>query len=84
MDVERMCDAWIVNNWNKDSKKNVWTYKRKERYMQNLKNDELNNLIKDKNIINCIKAQRMSSFGHVYQIINDRMVKELCEWIQIF
>ena len=51
--------------------------------MQNLKNDELNNLINDKDIINYIKAQRLSSFGHVYQIINDRMVKELCEWIQI-
>jgi hypothetical protein len=29
-------------------------------------NDELNNLIKNKNIINYIKAQRLSWFGHVY------------------
>ena len=28
-------------------------------------NDELNNLIKNKNTINYIKAQRLSWFGHV-------------------
>jgi hypothetical protein len=29
------------------------------------KNEELDKLIKHKNIINCIKAQRLSWFGHV-------------------
>jgi hypothetical protein len=44
--------------------------------MQNLKNNELNNLIKNKNII---KAQRLIWFGHVYRMINDKMIQKLYE-----
>jgi hypothetical protein len=41
--------------------------------------DEFNNLIRNKNIINCIKAQRLSRFGHVDRMENDRVVKNyLC------
>jgi len=43
-------------------------------------NDELNNLIGKKNIINYIKTQRLSWFGHVEQMANDRVVKKWCEW----
>jgi hypothetical protein len=42
-------------------------------------NDELNNLIRNKNIINYIEAQRLSCFGHVHQITYDRIVKKI-EW----
>jgi hypothetical protein len=44
-------------------------------------NDKLNNLIKNKNIVNNIKAQRLSWFGyvHVYEMTKDRMVKKLYE-----
>jgi hypothetical protein len=38
-------------------------------------NDELNNWIRNKNIIFYIKAQRLSWFGHVDQMTNDRTVK---------
>jgi len=38
-------------------------------------NDELNNRIRNKNIIFYIKAQRLSWFGLVDQMTNDRMVK---------
>ena len=39
-------------------------------------NDELNNLIKNNDIINYIKAQRLSWFGHVlYRMTSDRVVK---------
>jgi len=31
-------------------------------------NDELNNLVKNKDIINYIKAQNLSFFGHVHRI----------------
>jgi hypothetical protein len=43
-------------------------------------NDELNNLIKNKNIISYIKTQRLSCFGHVYRMTKDMMVKKLYEW----
>jgi hypothetical protein len=31
-------------------------------------------------VINYIKAQRLRWFGHVLQMTNDRMVKQLYEW----
>jgi hypothetical protein len=39
-------------------------------------NDELDELIKHKNIINHIKAQRLSSFGHLHRMPEERMVKK--------
>jgi hypothetical protein len=43
-------------------------------------NDELDKLTKHKNIINYIKAQRLSSFGHLYRISEERMVKKVYKW----
>jgi hypothetical protein len=43
-------------------------------------NEELNRLIRNKNIINYIKAQRLAWFGHVHRIPDDRMVKKVYEW----
>jgi hypothetical protein len=43
-------------------------------------NYELNNLIRNKNIINYIKAQRFSWFGKVHGMTNDRMVTQFYEW----
>jgi hypothetical protein len=39
-------------------------------------NDELNELIRHKNIINHIKAQRLSWFGHLHRMSEERMVKK--------
>jgi hypothetical protein len=45
-----------VNGIRKESvKKDFWSYKRKIFYMENQKNDELDELIRHKNIINHIK-----------------------------
>jgi hypothetical protein len=41
-------------------------------------NDEL---IKHKNIINYIKAQKLSCFGHLHRIPEQRMVKRVYNWI---
>jgi hypothetical protein len=46
------------------------------------RNDELINLIKN-NIINYIKAQKLSWFCHVHRMINVRVVKKLYEWKSI-
>ena len=40
-------------------------------------NDEL---IRHKNIINHIKAQRLSWFGHLHQMPEERMVKRVYKW----
>jgi hypothetical protein len=38
-------------------------------------NDELDKLIRHKNIINYIKAQRLSWFGHLHRMPEERVVK---------
>jgi hypothetical protein len=43
-------------------------------------NDELDKLIRHRNIINYIKAQRLSWFGHLHQILEERMVKKVYKW----
>jgi len=42
--------------------------------------DELDKLIKHKNITNYIKAQRLSWFGHLHRMSEERMVKKVCKW----
>jgi hypothetical protein len=39
-------------------------------------NDELDKLIRHKNIINYIEAQRLSWFGHLHRMLEERMVKK--------
>jgi hypothetical protein len=39
-------------------------------------NDELDKLIRHENIINYIKAQRLSWFGHLQRMPEERMVKK--------
>jgi hypothetical protein len=48
--------------------KQTWTVKT---------NEELDKLIKHKNIINCIKAQRLSWFGHVQRMPDTRTFKKI-------
>ena len=43
-------------------------------------NEELDKLIKHKNIFNYIKAQRLSWFGHVQRMPDTRRVKNIFKW----
>ena len=43
-------------------------------------NEELDKLIKRKNIVNYIKAQRLSSFGHVQKMPDTGTVKKIFKW----
>jgi len=43
-------------------------------------NYELDELIRHKNIINHIKAQRLSWFGHLHRMPEERMVKRVYKW----
>jgi hypothetical protein len=42
-------------------------------------NDELDELIRHKNIINHIKAQRLSWFGHLHRMPEKKTVKRACK-----
>ena len=42
--------------------------------------DELDELIRHKNIIKHTKAQKLSWFGHLQRIPEDRMVKKVYKW----
>jgi hypothetical protein len=53
----------------------------KENQLSRVKtNEELDKLIKHKNIINYIKAQRLSWFGHVQKVPDTRTVKKIFNW----
>jgi hypothetical protein len=43
-------------------------------------NEELDKLIKLKNTLNYIKAQRLSWFGHVQRMLDSRTVKKIFNW----
>jgi hypothetical protein len=43
-------------------------------------NEELDKLIKHKNIVNYIKTQRLSWFGHVQRMPATRTVKKIFNW----
>jgi hypothetical protein len=43
-------------------------------------NEELNKLIQHKNIVNCIKAQRLSWFGQVQRMPDTKTVKKIFKW----
>jgi hypothetical protein len=43
-------------------------------------NNELDELIRHKNIINYIKAQRLIWFGHLHRMPEEIMLKKVCKW----
>jgi hypothetical protein len=43
-------------------------------------NKELDELIKHRNIINCVKAQRLSWVGHINRMPETSIVKEIYKW----
>ena len=48
--------------------------------MENKTNDELETLMGRKNIIDYIKARRLSWFGHLHRMPEERMVKKVYKW----
>ena len=43
-------------------------------------NEELDKLIKHGNIVNYIKAQRLSWFGHIHRMPDTRTTKKILKW----
>ena len=54
----------------------IRSYKKRDGTWRIKTNDELDVLIRHKNIINYIKAQRLSWFGHLQGMPEERMVKK--------
>jgi hypothetical protein len=46
-------------------------------------NDDLNRLIRNKNIINYIKAQRLAWFGHVHRMADNSIVNKVYKWAPV-
>jgi len=54
--------------------------KKESRIWRIKNNEELNKLIKHENIVNYIKAQRLSWFGHIQRMPEARATKEIFKW----
>jgi hypothetical protein len=52
-------------------------------YLANKTTQELDKIIKHKNIINFIRAQRLGWLGHIERMQETRMVKAIHSWIPI-
>jgi hypothetical protein len=60
-------------------KKDIWAHKRKPN-TESQNQEELDKLIKHKNMINYIKAQRLSWFGHVQRMPDTKTVTKIFNW----
>ena len=80
MGFERDYKKQVKGIWKESVKKDFWYYKRKRWYMENQNKRWIDELIRYKNIINHIKAQLLSWFGHLHRIPEERMVKEIYKW----
>jgi hypothetical protein len=83
------CEAWVLKETIKNKLK-VFERKALRRILCPTKerdgtwriktNDELDELIRAKNIINYIKAQRLSWFDHLHRMPEERIVKRVYKW----
>jgi len=83
------CEVWVLKETIKNKlkvferkvlRKNFCPTKERDGTWRIKTNDELDELIRHKNIINHTKAQRLSWFGHLHQMPEERMVKKVCKW----
>jgi hypothetical protein len=79
MGIERSHNSETVSLWEENFKKNIWVHKENQTWRAKT-NEELANLIKHKNVINYIKAQRQSWFGHVQRMPDTKTVKKIFNW----
>ena len=79
MGAERNCNSETVSLREENLRKIFWPTK--ENQIWRIKTiEELDKLIKHKNIVNYIKAQRLSWFGHVQRMSDTRTVKKIFNW----
>jgi hypothetical protein len=77
MGFERNCKKQ-VSGFERKVLRKIFDHKRERDGTWRIKtNDELDKLIRHKNIISHIKAQRLSWFGHLHQMPEERMVRNV-------
>jgi hypothetical protein len=83
--VTYACETWVLKETTKNKlmvferkalRKIFGPTKERDGTWRIKTNDELAKLLRHKNIINYIKAQRLSWFGHLYRMPEERMVKK--------
>jgi hypothetical protein len=83
--ITYVCETWVLKETTKNKlmvferkvlRKIFGPTKERDGTWRIKTNDELDKLIRHKNIINYIEAQRLSWFGHLYRIPEERMVKK--------
>ena len=72
----KKCNSETVSLREENSKKNIRAHKRKSIWRIKT-NEELHKLIKHKNIVDYIKAQRLSWFGYVQRMSDTRTFKKI-------
>jgi hypothetical protein len=84
-----VCETWVLKETMKNKlmvferkvlRKIFGPTKERDGILRIKTNDELNKLIRHKNIINYIKAQKSSWFGHLQRMPEERMVKKVYKW----
>jgi len=79
MGVERSHNSENISLW-EETLRRIFGPTKETQIWRVKTNAELDNLIKHKNIINHIKAQRLSWFGHVQRMPDTRAVKRIFNW----
>jgi hypothetical protein len=80
MGTERIFNPETVSIRKENPTKKIFGPIRENQLWRIKTNDELDKLIKHNNIINHIKALRLSLFGHVQRMPDSRTVKKIFNW----
>jgi hypothetical protein len=86
--VTYACETWVLKETTKNKlmvferkvlRRGFGPTKERDGIWRIKTNDELDELIRHENITNHIKEQRLSWFGHLHRMPEDRMVKRVCK-----
>ena len=80
MNTKRIYEKKIINNWKNILRRIFRPTKDRDGTWRIKTNAELNNLIRNADIIDYIKAQTLRRLGHIKRMTNDRVVKKIL-WI---
>jgi hypothetical protein len=77
--VSRNKSKKVTNIWKKTYLKALWVYYWPKRLRRRRTNEKANTLLKQRNIMRCIEAQRLSWLGHLERMHKERTTKKISE-----